>query len=345
MPAMGSHGGGTAPGQTQLLASYGITEAAVGAPIRASMDVVQVGEHPLGGPLYLDRHAAAADHIGVVARVKPHTNFHGSVESGLCKMMLIGLGKHVGALAYHQALLRYPWDKFVRAAVPPLLERTTVRFGLATVENARDETGKIAGVLPQDFFHTEAELLELARRWMPSLPFDHADLVIIDEIGKDISGAGMDTNVIGRKTEGDHRDLPPRAIKRIYARGLSAHTHGNATGIGFADFTSDRLVAEMDYQATIINCLTSNRPEGAAIPVHFPTDRQVIETALRTAGVGDFSLAQFQRIQNTLRLEELFVSSTYDLEKSANPLEIVARQPLRFDANGNLPRWPARARV
>src|SRR5437660_3687348 len=244
VPTMGSHGGGTAEGQRKILESYGITEAFVGAPIRASMEVVSVGSSPEGFPVVVDRHAAEADHIGVIARVKPHTGFHGPIESGILKMMMIGLGKHAGALTYHQILLDHPFDQVVRSVGRTIRARSPIAFGLAIVENAYDETARIEAIRPEEFEPREEALLVLAKRWLARLPFQDADLLIVDEIGKDISGSGMDTNVVGRKrafrtapTIGDQPQM-----RLIFVRGLSERTHGNATGIGLADLTTTRLV-------------------------------------------------------------------------------------------------------
>ena len=199
VPAMGSHGGGTAEGQRHLIESYGITEEYVGAPIKASMDVVSLGSTAEGFPVVLDKHAAAADHIGVVARVKPHTGYHGPIESGLMKMMMIGLGKHAGALTYHRILLEQPFDQVVRSVGRTMVAKAPITFGLALVENAYDETARIEAVRPAHFEPREEALLVLARQWLAKLPYRDADLLIVDEIGKDISGSGMDTNVVGRK--------------------------------------------------------------------------------------------------------------------------------------------------
>jgi hypothetical protein len=340
VPTMGSHGGGTALGQRQVLESYGITEAFVGAPIRASMDVVSLGTTAEGFPVVLDRHASEADHIGVVARVKPHTSYHGAIESGLVKMMMIGLGKHTGALAYHRLLLDYPWDQVIRAVGRTVLARAPVAFGLAVVENAYDETALVEGILPGEIEAREEQLLTLARRWLPRLPVREADLLIIDEIGKDISGSGMDTNVVGRKRA--FKAEPPAeqpAMRFIFVRDLSAHTHGNASCIGFADFTTTRLVRAMDYRATVINCLTAGYPGGASLPVHFETDREAVEAALAIIGTREPQDAHVLRIRNTLAVEEL-ESSEACLAQAAAPGSCeVVRGPydLAFDAQGNLP--------
>jgi hypothetical protein len=339
VPAMGSHGGGTAEGQRCLLESYGITEAFVGVPIRASMDVVPVGNTPEGYPVVLDRHAASAGHVGVVARVKPHTGFHGKVESGLLKMLMIGLGKHAGALAYHRILLEQPYDAVVRSVARAMLTGAPVAFGLAVVENGYDETARLDGVLPADFESREEELLALARRLLGRLPVRQADLLIVDEIGKDVSGSGMDTNVVGRKRAFRNQPPPPElpVIREIFVRGLSGRTHGNATGIGMADFTTTRLVEAMDYRATVINCLTAGYPEAAALPVHFDTDREAVDAALAIIGRREAHEARIVHIRNTLDLEEVEVSEPCLAEpRQAEFTPLTAAAPVRFDASGNL---------
>jgi len=342
VPAMGSHGGGTAEGQTEVLASYGITEETAGAPIKASMEVIRIGDHPEGGPVYIDKIASHADHIGIVARVKPHTSFQGSIESGLVKMMMIGLGKHEGAKEYHRILVRKPWEPFARSIAPIVLAKTPVRFGLAIVENALDQTAHIEGVPANQFLDREPALLQLAKKHMPRLPVDEVDLLIIDEIGKDISGSGADTNVMGRKPTGDVNERDIRNVRplvhRIFMRELSHHSHGNAAGIGLADFTTDRLIASMDYQSTVINCLTANHPLAAAVPIHFPSDREVINAAITTVGLKSWLDARITWIIDTLRVEYLAVTSTYDLRLADPAVEVITEIPWALDANGNLPK-------
>jgi hypothetical protein len=340
VPAMGSHGGGTAEGQRHILESYGITEDFVGAPILASMAVVSLGPSPEGFPVVLDRCAAEADHIGVVARIKPHTAYHGPIESGLLKMMMIGLGKHAGALEYHRILLEQPYDRVVRSVGRTMIDRAAIAFGLGVVENACDETALVEGVAPADFEASEERLLVLARRWLPRLPYRTGDLLIIDEIGKDISGSGMDTNVVGRKRAFRNQPPPPDSpsMRLIFVRGLSEHTHGNAAGIGLADFTTTRLVKAMSYRDTVINCLTAGYPEGAFLPVYFDTDREVLDAALAIIGTRRPDEARVLRIRNTLRLEELEVTEACLAEKPANGdlhcLE--SARPPAFDTVGNL---------
>ncbi len=339
VPTMGSHGGGTAEGQRQVLESYGITEEFVGVPIRASMDVVSLGNTPEGWPVYLDRIASEADHIGVVARVKPHTSYHGPVESGLLKMMMIGLGKHTGAAMYHRILLEQNYDPVVRAVGRHMRARAPIAFGLAVVENGFDETALVEGVLPDDFEPAEERLLVKAKEWLARLPFHTADVLIIDEIGKEISGSGMDTNVVGRK-RALKTQVPPNQpeMRFIFVRGLSAHTHGNAAGLGFADFTTSRLVRSMNYRATVINCVTSGYPEGAGLPVHYDSDREVLDAALSINGTRAPEQARIIHIRNTLLLQEVEVSEPCLTELRPVTDFTVMRGPyeLAFDAEGNI---------
>lgn len=340
VPTMGSHGGGTAEGQRRVLESYGITESFVGAPIRASMEVIEAGKTPEGWPVYLDKIASQADHIGVIGRVKPHTSYEGPIESGLMKMMMIGLGKHVGAAWYHRLLLEQPYDAVVRAVGRTLRAKAKIAFGLGVVENGFDETALIEGALPADFEPVEEKLLVKAKEWLARLPFHEADLLIIDEIGKEISGSGMDTNVVGRKRA--FKSAPPAnqpTMRFIFIRGLSAHTHGNAAGIGFADFTTVRCVKSMNYKATAINCTTSGYPEGANLPVHYDTDREALDTALSIIGTRAPEQARVMRIRNTLMLQEVEVSEPClrELPKMTDFQALTAPYDMAFDAEGNLP--------
>ena len=340
VPAMGSHGGGTAQGQREVLESYGINESFVGVPIRASMEVVSLGSTPEGFPVVLDKISSQADHIGVVARVKPHTGYQGPIESGLMKMMMIGLGKHVGAANYHRILLEQPFDVVIRSVGKVVRSKAPIAFGLATVENAYDDTAHLEAVLPANFEAADEKLLVKAREWMPRLPFHQADLLIIDEIGKEISGSGMDTNVVGRKRAFRVKPTENQPQMRfIFIRGLSLHTHGNAAGIGLADFTTTRLVRSMNYSATVINCLTSGHPEGANLPVHLDSDKEVIDAALAIIGTRPPEQAQIMHIRNTLAMEEVEVSEAC-LSQSKRMTDFRAlgeARELAFDKDGNLP--------
>lgn len=340
VPTMGSHGGGTAEGQRNILEEYGITSDFVGAPIRSSMETVIVGTTAEGFPVYLDKNASQADHIGVVARIKPHTAFHGPIESGLFKMMMIGLGKHTGAAHYHRILLEQPYDLVVRAVGRTLRAKAPIAFGLGVVENAYDETAMIGAALPPDFERREEEMLVSARRWLPRLPFHQGDLLIVDEIGKEISGSGMDTNVVGRKRA--FRVEPPKDqpnMRFIFVRGLSAHTQGNAAGIGLADFTTTRLVRDMNYQTTVINCVTSGYPESANLPVHLDSDREVLDAALNILGTRVAKDARLLRIRNTLQVEDVEVSEAClaELPRMTEFTIVGPPRDITFDAASNLP--------
>jgi hypothetical protein len=339
VPAMGSHGGATAEGQRHILESYGITEAFVGAPIRSSMEVVEIGRTSEGWPVYLDQNAAAADHIGVVARVKPHTSYHGPIESGWMKMMMIGLGKRAGAAWYHRVLLDRPFGPVVRSVGRVVRDKAPIAFGLAAVENGYEQTALIDAARPGDFEPVEERLLVRAREWLAGLPFREADLLVIDEIGKEVSGSGMDTNVVGRKRALRSDSLADQPDMRyIFVRGLSAHTHGNAAGIGYADFTTTRLVRGMSYRDTVINCVTAGYPQGATLPVHYDVDRQAITAALNILGLRESQDARVLRIKNTLQLEYVEVSEPCLRElKPATKFEVLGPADWTFDADGNLP--------
>lgn len=339
VPAMGSHGGATADGQRRLLTSYGITESACGCPIRASMDTVVVCRSEEGFPVHFDRLAYEADHVLVCGRVKPHTRFVGDIESGLMKMMLIGLGKHAGALLYHQAIQDFSFGQIVRSVAREVLQRCHILAGLAIVENAYDETAKIAAVEPPEFEACEQELLCLARQWMPRLPFDRADLLLIDEIGKDISGAGLDTNVVGRKYL-DHatRDDEFPKIRYLAIRGLTRSTLGNATGIGLAEFCRSRVLREMDVHATRTNCLTGSHATAAMSPLDYETDREILDVALSISGLVKPREARIMWIRNTLQVGELECSEAFrEAAGQRSDLEILVEpRKLAFDEDGNL---------
>lgn len=339
VPAMGSHGGGTVEGQVGILAGYGITEEFVGCPIKGTMDTVIVGQTPQGIPVHFDRYAHEADHVLVCGRIKPHTNFVGDIESGLHKMMLIGLGKHEGAKIYHRAIMDYTWIDIVRSVAESVIRNCRVVAGLAIVENAYDETGCIQAVAPQEFFEREKELLVLAKKWLPRLPFRQVHLLIVDRIGKNISGTGMDTNVIGRKYN-DHRatDRDDTSVRTIFVRGLTEATHGNACGIGLAEFTNTRTVQQVDHRITAINSITGGHAPAAAIPISYVTDREVIENALTTVGMVKPEMAKVIQIPDTLHLGEVLVGEGYlpELQQRSDLEMMGPPQEMQFDGEGNL---------
>ena len=338
--AMGSHGGGTPDGQRRILSDYGITEDFCGCPIRSSMETIILGETAEGIPVHFARDAAEADHVFVVNRIKPHTRLEGKLQSGLMKMMLIGLGKHEGAKVYHRAFADYSLDQIARSVAQRVIDKGRVIGGLGIVENAYDETALIRGVLPQELEEQEKQLLTLARRWLPRLPFDHADILLVDEIGKEISGCGMDTNVVGRKMyihEAGPEEFPK--VKRIIIRGLTEQTHGNATGIGYSEFCLTRVVRAMDTDSTWINVTTSGCPAVGMIPPHYDTDREAIQVALGTIGLVEPVRAKLQWIHNTLDIEEVECSEAYIDAASQRPdLTVLSNlRALPFDDVGNLP--------
>jgi hypothetical protein len=336
-PAMGSHGGGTAEGQLSVLEHYGITETTMGCPVRATMDVVQVGE-ALGLPVWLDGLAAEADWIGIVNRVKPHTDFKGSIESGLFKMMTIGLGKHRGAIQYHRANIHHGYETVITSVGREMLAKARIGFGVGIVENGYDETAHVEAFRPEDLEAGERRLLKSAREWMARLPFSPIDVLVVEEMGKNISGSGMDTNVIGRPSN-PHEPFPndPK-ILWIVTLDLTDESYGNAVGIGNADFTTRRLVEKIDMKPTLINAITACAPGGAKVPATFETDREAVETALSCIGLTPPEKARVIRIKNTLMLGEIEVSEAYAAELARRPdlTPVGDAAPLPFDAAGRL---------
>jgi hypothetical protein len=339
VPAMGSHGGATVAGQLQVLADYGITEQQIGCPVKATMDTVVVSETPQGVPVHFDKFAFEADHVVVCNRVKPHTGFVGPIESGLHKMMLIGLGNHSGAKIYHQAIASLTFEEIIRAVGKQVIESCGILAGLAIVENAKEETGHIEAIAPEDFFERETELLKLSKQWLPSLPFNDVDLLIVDRIGKNISGTGMDTNVVGRKYfDHDSTERDDVQTKRIVVRGLTTESHGNATGIGIAEFTTQACVDSVDREKTNVNSVTGNHPEAGMIPLVYSTDAEAVSAGLATIGMVPPANARVIQIADTLHLSECLVSEAYAADcESAEHIEIIEpAAPMDFDAAGNL---------
>ncbi len=346
VPAMGSHGGATAEGQRRVIEGYGITEAYCGCEIRSSMETVVVCQTREGFPVHFDRHAHQADHVLVCGRVKPHTDFAGDIESGLMKMMLIGLGKHAGAAIYHRAVLDYNFGQIVRSVAAEVLHKCRIVAGLGIVENGYEQTARIEAVAPEHFEEREKQLLVLAKKLLPHLPFERIDLLLIDEIGKNISGTGMDTNIVGRKFN-DHEAVEGEfpKVRRIAVRGLSDGTHGNAIGIGLAEFCTTGLVRQIDLPTTRVNTLTSGHVSAGMLPLDFETDRQMVDAALATAGLVEPPNAKVVWIHNTLELAEIECSAALlAAAQGRDRLEVCS--PLRdwpFDVSGSLPAAGMRA--
>ncbi len=343
VPAMGSHGGATADGQTQVLASLGVTETAMGCPIRSSMEVVEVCQATEGFPVYFDRFAFEADRVLVVNRIKPHTRFAGVIESGLMKMMLIGLGKQKGAEVYHQVIHNYSFDQIMRSVAKEVIAKCSIVGGLAILENAYEETGAIFAAEATEIESREAELLETVKCWMPKLPFEKSELLMIDQIGKNISGTGMDTNVIGRK-KNDHAAIEGEKpdIHHIYVRGLTEATHGNASGIGLSELCHRRVIESMNQQATRMNCITAGHITGGMLPVDFESDFSALKTACKLSGYVPPQEVTAMWIQDTLHLAEIECSEVFLSQARERGLEILGPpSPLEFDSHGNLlPRFP-----
>ena len=337
-PAMGSHGGATAEGQVAVLAELGVTEAVVQAPILASMDVQQIGLTEDGVPVFLDKYALEADHIVVLNRIKSHTKFKASIESGLLKMMSVGMGKHTGAAYYHKAAVQYTFAKVIRDAARIVLQHAPILCAVGIVENGYSQTARIAALEPDAIETGEEKLLILAKKLMAQLPFNEIDLLIIDEMGKNISGVGFDPNVTGRNRDLMGAFSHPARIKRIFVRDLTDQSKGNAIGIGLADITTQRLVDKIDYAATYKNCITGTSLEKGAVPMYFGNDRQAIEVALESIGLIPSAMSKIVRIQNTLRLEILEVSEAYIPElHPRNDVKIIKGPELmEFDSNNNL---------
>ena len=337
-PAMGSHGGATAEGQTAVLAQLGLTDAYLQAPIISSMDVQQIGATDDGVPVFLDRHARGADHIVVVNRIKCHTKFKASIESGLMKMMAIGMGKHKGAAYYHKAAVAYTFPKIIRDAARIVLQQTPVVCGIGIIENGYGETARIAAFKPENIESGEEKLLSQSKKMMAHLPFDDIDLLIVDEMGKNISGVGIDPNVTGRNRDFVEVFDHPVRIKRVFVRDLTEQSKGNAIGIGLADLTTQRLVDKIDYDVTYKNCITGISLEKGAVPMYFENDRQAIEVALDSIGLTSSPKSKVVRIKNTLRLDIVGVSEAYlDELHQRNDVEILGDpEPMQFDRHNNL---------
>lgn len=336
-PCMGSHGAATAEGQRKVLETYGITEEATGVPIHASMETEIVGHLDDGTPVHMDKHAAGADAIVVINRIKPHTGFRGATESGLTKMLAIGIGKILGAATYHT----HGMDAFPEL-LPKVrdvnISKRNVIFGVGVLENAYDETAHVEIVPARELATREPELQKRAKGYMPQIFFDEIDVLVIDEMGKNISGAGFDPNITGRNRRNVQWSAKP-FVKKIVVLGLTRITHGNATGIGSADVITMRVYKELDIPSTYANIITSMNLDGGAIPIIMNTDREAVALAVKTVVRVKPENCRIVRIRNTLHLGEIEVSDAMLDEVKARPdrFEIVdAPHEWPFDAQGTL---------
>jgi hypothetical protein len=336
-PAMGSHGAATAEGQANVLAHLGITEQSAGCPIVSRADVVSLGKTDEGIEVFMDAAAHAADAVMIVARVKWHTSFHGRLESGLMKMMAIGLGKFAGAQKYHTHAQQLGLERVIRSAGRHVLRSGKVIGGLAILEDAHHHTAKLDAVGADCIEQRDEENLALVKTWMPRLPCD-VDVLIVDEMGKNISGTGMDAKVVNRGPAGEYNpwpDLPP--IHRIFVRELDRHSYGNAMGIGMADVTTNRLVDRIDWEPTRINALSSGIPSRIRVPAHFASDRECLEWIAGTAGKLDAAQVTYGWIRNTLALDRVALSGNLrDRLGGQSHVKIERDVEVAWDASGNL---------
>ncbi|OXS79036.1 lactate racemase domain-containing protein [Domibacillus enclensis] len=335
VPSMGSHGGATAEGQTDVLRHLGITEETVGAEIRSTMEVVKLGELQNGLPVYIDQYASEADGLVVINRIKPHTAFRGPVESGLMKMISIGLGKQKGAEACHQMGFKYMAEN-VPAMAKIIMDERPFLFGVATVENAFDRAMIVDVLTKQEILDNEKELQVKAKERLPKLFFDQIDVLVIDEIGKNISGDGMDPNITGRFPTPYATGGPD--VSKMVVLDLTHETEGNANGVGTADFTTQRLVDQMDREATYANGLTSTVCAPTKIATTLANDQEAIKAAIKTCNILDFTTVKMVRIKNTLEIGEIEVSEAlYDYVKQHPQLDVLTEpKPWTFDENGNI---------
>ena len=339
VPVMGSHGAATAQGQADVLAHYGIDQASMGAPVESSLEVVQVGTTPEGIAVSMDRRAFESDGIMLCGRVKWHTDFEGSLESGIHKMMAIGLGKWEGAKRYHSWALRIGMERVIRSVGATMLQTGKMLGGLAILEDAHHNTAAVRALGADGMVQQEEELLRLVKSWKPNIPVNEVDLLVLDEIGKDISGAGMDTKVVNRSGDrGPNVWNGVPTVHRIFIRDLSGNTYGNAIGMGMADVVHDRLVDQVDFRATWVNALTASATSPGFTPLHYPTDLECLERVLPTCGKLDTGECTLVWIRNTLELGHLLVSENLLPELDANPsIRVLGPSAeIPFDSSGNI---------
>src|SRR5579872_3823150 len=338
-PAMGSHGAATAEGQARVLAHYGIDESTMGCRLLSSLEVVSLGSTPDGIEAFMDQNAFSADAVFLIGRVKWHTDFAGKIESGLFKMMAIGLGKFAGAQRYHTYAYKLGLEHVIRTVGRQVLASGKVLGGLAILEDANHDTAQLTAVPVEQMETREEELLALVKSWMGKIPVPELDILIVDEIGKNVSGAGMDTKVINRGVNGEYNPWPntPR-INRIYIRDLTSNSYGNGVGLGMADVVNDRLLQKIDWNPTRINSLTASTPACIRTPIHFASDRECLERIAPTVGKTDLSQVSFGWIRNSLELAVLKLSENLRPEIGKNSiLEIVGpAEAMEFDESGTL---------
>ncbi|MFW6308916.1 MAG: lactate racemase domain-containing protein [bacterium] len=335
IPAMGSHGGATPSGQKEILKSYGITEKSMEVPIEASMKTVKIGEVE-GVPIYFSQKAIQADGIIALNRIKMHTDFHGKIESGMSKVMVIGLGKHRGAQSIHSRGV-YGLKELIPQAAELIINKAPVIQGIGLVENGYEDIMEISFTPPEKILEKDSELLKLAADKMPSLPVDKIDVAVVQKIGKDISGSGMDTNVIGRLYINGEKEFSSPDIKRLVVMDLTESSHGNAIGIGLADITTQKLVDKIDYKDTYENTITSSFLRRSKIPVTVESEKEAVKLALDTCWLLPDQIPEMIIMKNTLELEELYVTRPiWDRINTDELKEWGEWEQVTFDNNGNL---------
>lgn len=338
IPSMGTHGGSTLDGQLDMLNSLGITEKSVGAEIRCCIDTTLLGETPSGVPVYCNQEAVKMDGIVVVNRVKAHTDFSGEIESGLCKMFAIGLGSEKGAYTVHSNAIINGYEKVITETAEVMIEKLPLLFGVGILENWKNETSEIKAFLPKEIIEKEKQMLIKYKESAIKLPFDNIDVLIVGEIGKNISGTGMDTNIIGRiHIKGQNEPTKP-VIGRIVVLNLTEESHGNAVGIGLADITTMKVFKSIDLYKTGFNSISSMAPEQGFIPCVAASDKTALEAAMNTLGAIDFSKIKMVFIKNTSAIDKMYVSESLIEEvRSSNRLSIIGElEELNFDFSGNL---------
>jgi len=333
VPAMGSHGGATADGQRELLATFNITEQSMGVPVKSSMDVVLIGELPDGTPLYCDKYAAESDGIVLLNKVHPHTDFRGKHESGLAKMLAIGLAKHVGASLFHmKGFASFP--ERIPQVCDIFIEKLPIAFGVGIVKNAYDKICNIEIMEKEFILEKDAELLRIAKANLGLFKLNDIDVLVIDEIGKNISGNGFDPNIVGRCSSPGFDGI--LNLKKLFIRGLNEETHHSGCGISNADATTRRCLGSIDVETTWINVVTSTMLNGGSLPMYMETDLEVLRLLIRTCNGIDFENPRIVRIKNTLCMDEIEVSEAFLDECRAHPeIEILsAPHEIEFDADG-----------
>ncbi len=331
-PAMGSHGAATAEGQADVLAHYGISEATMGCPVLSSLEVEPLGSTPDGIEAFMDKNAFSSDGVFLIGRIKWHTDFAGKIESGLFKMMAIGLGKFAGAQRYHTYAYKLGLEHVIRTIGRQVLKSDKILGGLAILEDANHNTGQLTAVPVDRMEQAEEELLALCKSWMGRIPVKQVDILIVDEIGKTYSGAGMDTKVVNRSVNGEYNpwDTAPK-IDRIFLRGLSNKSYGNGVGVGMADVIHDRLLKVIDWTPTQINSLTASTPAAIRTPAHFSTDAMCLEKFWPTVGKFDKKDVTFAWIANSMELANIRLSENLRAEIEKNPMLEIQGEPEEFD--------------